>query len=784
MKTLMPINVVRSLWLIIIFACCGYIVTAGYKGFHFDSDILSLLPATQNSASERIANQALAQSSNRKIIFLVSAKNRDTSQKAAHQLEAKLRSSSVLQSVQGQINAEQIQSLQISLKRFEYFHLSNHDQQLLEQYSEKQQGSEQYPIIQQALSRLYSPMSAVIAKDIHNDPLQLFFNWQGDIAPVTAFSLSNDWLTKEANGRIYHLISAELTTSPFNLTTQVAIEKLVKSARLQQPIGSDLLTSGIIFHATHGAKQAQFEISTIGIGSVVAIFLLLISVFRKVSVVALTFIPILVGCTVAFSFSLMLFTQVHLITLAFGAGLIGVAIDYSLHYICAALASNNQDKVLKKILPSLMLGLLSSIVAYAAQGMTPFPGLRQMAFFSAIGLISAWLTVVLILPLFKLEKVQWIDDSLAPLFYKLKQVWPKISNKLFAVLIFFLFILSLVQLSQLEINDDIRNLQTSPESLIANEIQTLNLIEAPSFSQYLVLNANSPEALLQLEESLHQQLNNMLQAGKLSGYQSIAKQVYSAQKQRQQHQLLQDKVYAPQQLLHEFSVALGAPSIELKARNIFNNSKNNLLTIEQWLSEPASLAYRHLWLGKHDGLFYSLITFSGLTEEATAQLKILSRDNVLFVDRLKSISHVLTQYRSQLLGWIIAAYAFILCLLFFKYRLQAWRIIAAPALASIFTIALLSVIGTQITLFNLLALLIVLGIGLDASIFLFDSKGSAHTWLAVNLSTLTTLFAFGLLGLCLTPVLHYFGITILLGIFLIWLLAPSFTITGQDHESF
>ncbi len=779
----MSIHLARSLWLIIIFACCGYIITAGYKGFHFDSDILSLLPATQNSASERIANQALAKSSNRKIVFLVSANNRDISQKAAQQLEIKLRNSAALQSVQGKINAEQIQSLQASLKRFEYFHLSDQDQLLLKQYDAVQQGSEPHPIIQQALSRLYSPMSAVIAKDIHSDPLQLFFNWQGDIAPVTAFSLSNDWLTKEANGRTYHLISAELTTSPFNLTTQVAIENLVKSIRQQQPLGSELLTSGIIFHATHGAKQAQFEISTIGIGSILAIFILLLSIFRKVSLVVLTFIPIVVGCTVAFSFSLLLFTQVHLITLAFGAGLIGVAIDYSLHYICATLAADQQNKVLKKILPSLILGLLSSIVAYAAQGMTPFPGLRQMAFFSATGLISAWLTVVLILPIFKLEKVQWLDSTLTPLFNKLKQVWPKTSNKAFTLLLSALFILSLVQLSQLEINDDIRNLQTSPDSLIANEIKTLSLIEAPSFSQYLVLNANSPEALLQLEESMHSQLNEMLQAGQLSGYQSIAKQVYSAQKQRQQHQLLQNKVYAPQQLLHNFSVVLNVPSIESQARDIFNNSSNHLLTIEQWLSEPTSQAYRHLWLGEHDGIFYSLITFSGLTKEASARLKVLSRDNVLFVDRLKSISNVLTQYRSQLLGWIVAAYAFILCLLFFKYRLHAWRIIAAPALASIFTIALLSAIGTQVTLFNLLALLIVLGIGLDASIFLFDSKGNAHTWLAVNLSTLTTLFAFGLLGLCLTPVLHYFGITILLGIFLIWLLAPSFTITGHNNES-
>lgn len=785
MNSFMPINIIRSIWLIAILLCCAYIAAAGYKGFNFDTDILSLLPATKSSESERIANQALANSSNRKIIFLVSAANIETSNQAAQLLSNELENSAALHSVQGKVSAEQIQELQSSLAHFEYFHLNKNDQQKLEIYSNSALEAEQQAssIIPQALSRLYSPMSAVIAKNIHSDPLQLFFNWQSSIAPITAFSVSNDWLTREVDGRTYHLISAELTASPFNLSTQKDIEQLVADIQQKLPTDSELLTSGIIFHAAHGAKQAQFEISTIGIGSIIAIFILLISFFRKLSIVTLTFIPIIVGCTIAFALTLLLFQQVHLITLAFGAGLIGVAIDYSLHYICAALGSDQQNKVLKVILPSLFLGLLSSIVAYAAQGMTPFPGLRQMAFFSATGLISAWLTVVLILPTFKLDKVQWLETSLTPLFHRLKQAWPKTSNKSFTLLLSSLLILSLVQLSQLEINDDIRNLQTSPEALITNEIQALSLIEAPSFSQYLVLKSNSPETLLQLEESIHPQLDQLIQSEKISGYQSIAKQVYSLKKQKYQHQLLQDKVYAENQLLHQFAMTLGAPTIEENALAAFEKSLNRPMTVKQWLEEPASQAYRHLWLGKYDETYYSLITFSGLTDPASDALKALSRDDVLFVDRLKSISNVLTQYRSQLLVWIIAAYSFILLLLFFKYRLQAWRIIAAPALASIFTIALLSAVGAQVTLFNLLALLIVLGIGLDASIFLFDSKGKAHTWLAVNLSTLTTLFAFGLLGLCQTPVLHYFGITILFGIFLIWLLAPSFTITDHNNES-
>jgi predicted exporter len=773
------LTLIRATWLISIICCAGYIFYSLNSGIQFDTDILSLLPESPHSQSERVANQSLAESSNKRVIFLIAGSDKLKTKAAALQTQQVLLSSELFQKLQGQINAQQLVELQASLARFEYFHLTAADQQSLENLP----ASNEHPIIKQALSRLYSPLSAVVGKDIQSDPLQLFFNWQSSMTPLTAFSLQDDWLAREFDDQVYYLISAELQQSPFDIATQHQLEQLLSS--LKQTLGDDIevLTSGIIFHASHGAKQAQFEISTIGLGSILAIMVLLLLVFRKTSLVLLTFLPILVGCTVAFALTLLLFDKVHLITLAFGAGLIGVAIDYSLHFICAAIATQSKQGLLRSILPSLALGLLSSIVAYAAQAMTPFPGLRQMACFSALGLIAAWLTVVLFLPLFNIPTSDWVQKRILPTLIKLRKYWPNAQQPLFYIPLVIALMLALWQLNTLSINDDIKNLQTSPAELITKEVRVLNLLEAPAFSQYLVLNAETAEELLQLEEATATHIEKIIAKGYLQGFQSSAQQLYSQQKQHLQHQLITDKVYADQQLLHHFSQQLGAESIAASAQQVFLNSNNAIMTHQQWLQEPASQGYRHLWLGQSEDRYYSLITFSGLTSEAIEELIQLNSAQVVYIDRLQSISNILTLYRSQLLLWIVAAYGFILLVLAMKYRLQAWRIIAAPALASIFAIAFLSAVGAQITLFNLLALLIVLGIGLDASIFLFDSKGQPHTWLAVNLSTLTTLFAFGLLGLCQTPVLHYFGITILLGIFLIWLLAPSFTIKVDNNEA-
>ena len=71
-----------------------------------------------------------------------------------------------------------------------------------------------------------------------------------------------------------------------------------------------------------------------------------------------------------------------------------------------------------------------------------------------------------------------------------------------------------------------------------------------------------------------------------------------------------------------------------------------------------------------------------------------------------------------------------------------------------------------------MALLLVLGIGLDMGIFLIETDGAPHTWLAVSLSAYTSLLAFGMLALSDTPVLHHFGLTVLIGLTIVWLVTP------------
>ena len=103
------------------------------------------------------------------------------------------------------------------------------------------------------------------------------------------------------------------------------------------------------------------------------------------------------------------------------------------------------------------------------------------------------------------------------------------------------------------------------------------------------------------------------------------------------------------------------------------------------------------------------------------------------------------------------------------FRWNTWRVVLPPLFAATATLGLMTMIEGGFNLFHVMALILIIGIGLDTGIFLYETSGATHTWLAVSLSVFTSLLAFGLLALSKTPVLYHFGLTVLIGLLLVWL---------------
>ena len=178
-------------------------------------------------------------------------------------------------------------------------------------------------------------------------------------------------------------------------------------------------------------------------------------------------LSLLVGCACALSVTAWVFGSVHLLTLVFGATLVGVAEDYGIHYFASRQGRPEAEpaSLIRQLLPGLALALVTSVAAYLALGIAPVPGLRQMAVFSCVGLLAALLTVACWFPV--LDRGDVRRGRLAEALAHSLARWPRAKatwgTGLGAIVIAGLCVPGFARLAA---QDDIRQLQSSPTDLM------------------------------------------------------------------------------------------------------------------------------------------------------------------------------------------------------------------------------------------------------------------------------------------------------------------------------
>lgn len=754
-------------WLLVVITVTLLAVMfATKKDSVFDTSIFALLPESDQSELVKKSTEKMAERYARRLIILLSGDDDNEVRKVVTELAQKLSNIDQVSRLLWQVEGNQAQQFRDELYPYRFSVLDP-------DVNEELKANNFQSVSDKALLRLYSILS-VGQSSMVEDPFGLFAQSYLNQSSDLNLQVSRSMLKVSGVSQPSYVIMLNLSGDPFSPELQQSILSTIEAERAGfEPSGITLRMSGLLLHAAAGAKQATQEISTIGLGSLLGIVAIMLLVFQRLKPLLLMLFPVMIGCITASAATLLFFGKVHLVTFAFGAGLVGVSIDYALHYLCQRRVSQ-ANQVLKKIMPGLMLGLFSSVMAYAAQSLTPFPGLRQMAFFSVIGLSSAWLTVVLWFPL--LTK----NDLIAPLAgsHKLNALrlrFPRLEcNRKLAALLFLISLLSAYTLSKSDNHEDIRLLQTSSPALIAQEQTVQKMLALSSSAQFFLINANSIEHCLRIEESLMPALDLLIDGGDLDGYLALAKRLPSVQQQEKNIAMV-SQLY--QQQLRLFFQQLNiSDNRVIEAQKNFDQHKKERLTAEIWLKQSGSANWRDLIIeDQPDNSISTVIRLNGLLNEEVKQVLITlaeKHSGVQYIDQTQNISDLMEKYRSEVISWVSLAYLFVFVVLTLRYKRQVWRVVLPPLLASLLTLALLVQLEQGINLFHLMALILVLGIGLDMGIFLTETGGASHTWLAVSLSTYTSLLAFGLLALSNTPVLHHFGMTVLFGLCFVWLLVP------------
>lgn len=99
------------------------------------------------------------------------------------------------------------------------------------------------------------------------------------------------------------------------------------------------------------------------------------------------------------------------------------------------------------------------------------------------------------------------------------------------------------------------------------------------------------------------------------------------------------------------------------------------------------------------------------------------------------------EQRAHAALWIPLFYGFVLVVLITRYGLKRGLLAFFPALTAAFLcVAVSSLLGYPTNLFSLLSIIVVLGLGIDFTIFLLEGEDEIDaTMIAVALSSLSTL---------------------------------------------
>ena len=529
---------------------------------------------------------------------------------------------------------------------------------------------------------------------------------------------------------------------------------LTQNRQAVEAAQGDMLTTGAALFAIDAKVKAERESTLMSALGVSLTLLLLLLVFRTARVLWL-FLPILTGMLCGVTATIFVFGHIHILTIVIGTSLIGVLIDFPLHWLASSLFHQpwHAAQAMQKLRFTFLISLLVTLLGYGLLGFTALPVLKQTALFSAIALISAMFATLLFLPaLFRRyqnkprtpnPKVRWILD----VFF---------TRRMGVVSILLGGIFIGVGLYRSEWRDDIRQWVSMPQAMLDEAKQIADLTGVDLGNRYFLVLADNYDALLERERALTTNLDEQH-----IPYRALSQWMMSEAQQRQFIVELQAKL-KPQ----DYAVLdeIGVPSERLQQALRELNTQPPL-SLQQALQSTIGQAWLPLYLGKlAENQVAGIVQVSGHSAVSLAHLA--NQQDIFWQDKRAHLNQAFQQTRDQA-AWLKAlSFVFAGVLLWRLFGVKrTFTMLLPPLCAIVITVAIFGWFGLPISLFTMFGLLLVSAIGIDYTAYMQTANEPLYgKYIAVLLAAMTTLISFVLLGLSSTPAVASFGLSVSLGV--------------------
>ena len=248
------------------------------------------------------------------------------------------------------------------------------------------------------------PTASIVIEGIQADPLNLYSPALQRLNALNAtegYRVEDEYLFNEAGDKAFVFL-----TSPFNgndtKNNAILVDLIDNVISLTSENHKNVKISAVgapTIAVTNAQQVKKDSFLSIALAIVLIFSILMFTMARKRNLLWLG-ISILFGWIFALAIIALFKTSISIIVVGIGSVIVGIAVNYPLHYLDHIKQEPNKREALKDVIQPLVIGNITTVAAFACLIFVKAEAMHDLGLFGALMLVGTILFVMVFLPLF------------------------------------------------------------------------------------------------------------------------------------------------------------------------------------------------------------------------------------------------------------------------------------------------------------------------------------------------------------------------------------------------
>ncbi len=576
------------------------------------------------------------------------------------------------------------------------------------------------------------------------------------------YDIKNDVLYTVYNNKTYYMVQAVL----YDKYNPTHLLYLVQD--LKRSLGSSVIISGGALFNADGHKQGINESIYMTILSILLSALILLTAFRKKSILYLM-TTIIFSLTLGLAGCIFIFGTIHILSIIVSASLIGLVVDFSLHWL-----ANNQNKVIKSssirlIVKYLIVNFIITAVGYMLFMFSFMLLLQQIAVISIITLFASLLYTIFFLPYILDGAYYTTSNIFNKIFHKyLKSIDFLMSYRLFVLLITAVIIIagSIKLIATSTFSDNIKNYSSINKDFLKDTIIAGDITGMKNPSNYLVIDNYTID-------KEHKLIISLLENNLINNHKGLSQVFLSVPEQAVLKDIFSKSKDNSSIINMYIETGLDKNFIEEE----FNKALSfKIMDINEILNINTAAPFRYFYQNNHGVVFFeSNKSYNDLMDNNTFK-NILFLYDAEYYNLVEMINMYFSQIKShavilKLIGIFVGF--FILSIVFSLKK--SLKISFAVLLSLLFAISIFSILSIDINIFAVFGFILAGAVGIDYAVLMLNENiNELDRYFGIFTSALTSIVSFVILTTSATYAVFTFGLSVALSLFIFLYILPLF----------